>query len=62
MFTLKCQPAAINFKKHGLWAEAPLSVEEAAKQVKGLHLYPDFLSEAEGTWVLELRLFLVPAT
>ncbi|CAE7550825.1 hypothetical protein AK812_SmicGene28211 [Symbiodinium microadriaticum] len=29
-------------------AQAPLSVEEAAKQVKGLHLYPDFLSEAEG--------------
>ncbi|CAE7694237.1 ALKBH8 [Symbiodinium sp. CCMP2456] len=28
--------------------KAPVSVEEAAKQVKGLHLYPDFLSEDEG--------------
>ena len=33
-----------------------MSVEEAAKHVKGLHLFPDFLSEEEGTRVL-FRLF-----
>ena len=29
-------------------SQAPITVEEAAKQVKGLHLFPGFLTEDEG--------------